>query len=469
LKQIDKWIKKFVWSGSIDSKKLVSLSWKKMCTPLSDGGLGMRSISKINEAGCLKLCWDLMHSKSHWFDILRNRFFTNNKPRASYIVSSIWPGVKKAFLVINQFSIWKVGDSKQISFWKDKWLSTCISDVISDTIDVGNLQNVMVEDIIVNGEWRIPHIVQQIAPFLASEIRGLTIPSVPIPDSYIWEESISGLMSFKDAYINRSSNSQPLPWCKLIWSPVVQPARTLVLWRVFHNIIATDDNLRRRGFLMVSCCSLCNQAYETSQHLFFECPFAIKWWNWLSSSIEFPLDISSPAALLSILDRNWSSQVKDLLISAITNIVWLIWGCQHHLQLLNHLQLQNLLCNAIYLSASNSKGTMKSSIQDFKILKFFKVACHPPSSPKTIQVNWIPPRNLWIKCNFDGAFKGCPGLAACGGILILGIAEVLLLAGFLVILAFLILFLLSSLLPCCPLRWLMIEVGGLFGLNAILC
>jgi hypothetical protein len=112
---------------------------------------------------------------------------------------------------------------------------------------------------------------------------------------------------------------------------------------------------------------------------------------------------------------------------------------------------------------------MKSSIQDFKILKFFKVACHPPSSPKTIQVNWIPPRNLWIKCNFDGAFKGCPGLAACGGILILGIAEVLLLAGFLVILAFLILFLLSSLLPCCPLRWLMIEVGGLFGWNAILC
>jgi hypothetical protein len=32
LKQIDKWIKKFVWSGSIDSKKLVSLSWQKLCS-----------------------------------------------------------------------------------------------------------------------------------------------------------------------------------------------------------------------------------------------------------------------------------------------------------------------------------------------------------------------------------------------------------------------------------------------------
>ncbi|CAJ2637431.1 unnamed protein product [Trifolium pratense] len=85
-------------------------------------------------------------------------------------------------------------------------------------------------------------------------------------------------------------------------------------------------------------------------------------------------------------------------------------------QILNHVQLQNLLCNAIYLSASNSKGTMNSSIQDFKILKFFKVACHPPSTPKIIQVNWIPPPNLWIKCNSGGASKGSPGLAACGGI-----------------------------------------------------
>ncbi|GAU21491.1 hypothetical protein TSUD_242150 [Trifolium subterraneum] len=176
---------------------------------------------------------------------------------------------------------------------------------------------------------------------------GLTIPSIPIPDALIWEESISGLMSFKDAYMNRSSISQPLP-------------------------------------------CLCNQAYETSQHLFFECPFALKWWNWLSSAIEFPLDVSSPAALLN----NW----------------------RFDKQILNHVQLHDLLCNAIYLSASNSKGTMKSSIQEFKILKFFKVACHPPSAPKIVQVNWIPPPNLWIKCNSDGASKGCPGLSACGGI-----------------------------------------------------
>ncbi|GAU33046.1 hypothetical protein TSUD_152010 [Trifolium subterraneum] len=253
----------------------------------------MRSISKINEAGCMKLCWDLLHSKSHWFAILRN-------------------------------SIWKVGDGNKISFWKDKWLSACIGDVISETIDVGNLQTVMVENIIVNGEWRIPLIVQQFAPLLAYEIMGLTIPSIPIPDALIWEESISGLMSFKDAYMNRSSISQPLPWCKLIWSP----------------------------------------AYETSQHLFFECPFALKWWNWLSSTIEFPLDISSPAALLSILEII-GDLINKFLIMFNSKIYFAMqFTCQH----------------------------------------------------QTLKVNWIPPPNLWIKCNSDGASKGCPGLFACGGI-----------------------------------------------------
>ncbi|MCI14308.1 ribonuclease H protein [Trifolium medium] len=29
---------------------------------------------------------------------------------------------------------------------------------------------------------------------------------------------------------------------------------------------------------------------------------------------------------------------------------------------------------------------------------------------------WQPPLNTWIKCNIDGASKGNPGIAGCGGI-----------------------------------------------------
>lgn len=115
----------------------------------------------------------------------------------------------------------------------------------------------------------------------------------------------------------------------------MQPTKTLVLWRIFRNVIVTYGNLRR-GFVLVSFCSLYNHVYGTIHqviNLFSECSFALKWWNWLFSTIDcFFGPLFSFYNLLSILDWNWSSQVKNLIISDIANIVWLIWGCRKKLK-----------------------------------------------------------------------------------------------------------------------------------------
>lgn len=44
LKSIDKWIRKFVWSGDINTKKIVVVDWHRLCGPLKESGLGIRSI-----------------------------------------------------------------------------------------------------------------------------------------------------------------------------------------------------------------------------------------------------------------------------------------------------------------------------------------------------------------------------------------------------------------------------------------
>jgi len=81
--------------------------------------------------------------------------------------------------------------------------------------------------------------------------------------------------------------------------------------------------------------------------------------------------------LLSIFDRNWSSQVK----------FWLNWGCHNNLkiekQVPNHIQPQNLLTSVINMSASNSTH-IKFSMYDFKILFFFEAIYHPPFDLKLI-------------------------------------------------------------------------------------
>jgi len=62
IKDIERWMRNFVWSGDVNQRKLVTVSWHKVFLPLKEGGLGIRSMSKINEGANLKLCWELIHS-----------------------------------------------------------------------------------------------------------------------------------------------------------------------------------------------------------------------------------------------------------------------------------------------------------------------------------------------------------------------------------------------------------------------
>lgn len=73
LRDIEKWIKIFIWSGDIDKRKLVTVAWKKVCADLDEGGLGLRSLICLNQATNMKICWEMLHSEEHWAVILRSR------------------------------------------------------------------------------------------------------------------------------------------------------------------------------------------------------------------------------------------------------------------------------------------------------------------------------------------------------------------------------------------------------------
>jgi hypothetical protein len=47
LKEVEKCIRNFIWSGDIDKRKLVTVAWEKLCRPYSQGGLNIRSLTKL--------------------------------------------------------------------------------------------------------------------------------------------------------------------------------------------------------------------------------------------------------------------------------------------------------------------------------------------------------------------------------------------------------------------------------------
>jgi hypothetical protein len=71
LKDVERSMKNFIWSGDLHQKKLFTVAWKKVCKSLSEGGLGMRSLRTLNEASNLKLCWDLLNSQDQWGILLK--------------------------------------------------------------------------------------------------------------------------------------------------------------------------------------------------------------------------------------------------------------------------------------------------------------------------------------------------------------------------------------------------------------
>ena len=49
---------------------------------------------------------------------------------------------------------------------------------------------------------------------------------------------------------------------KLIWSSYIPPSKTLVLWKVFHRRLLTDQHIQHTGLLICSMSTLCEKQEE---------------------------------------------------------------------------------------------------------------------------------------------------------------------------------------------------------------
>ena len=97
LKDLEKWMRNFIWSGDINQRKLVIVAWHRVCKPYKEGGLGIRNLSDINEASNLKLCWEILQSNMQWAQLVRSRVLRVNKPINYHVSSSVWCSAKRKF------------------------------------------------------------------------------------------------------------------------------------------------------------------------------------------------------------------------------------------------------------------------------------------------------------------------------------------------------------------------------------
>lgn len=56
-----------------------------MCKLINEGGLGIRNLSKLNEAFDMKLGWDILHSHDAWAVLLRHKVIIQKKHNLSHL------------------------------------------------------------------------------------------------------------------------------------------------------------------------------------------------------------------------------------------------------------------------------------------------------------------------------------------------------------------------------------------------
>ncbi|XP_039686942.1 uncharacterized protein [Medicago truncatula] len=129
LRLLDSWLKNFIWSGDVNTRKVCTVAWKVLCQPWNEGGLDIKPTRLINEALILKLSWNLLATDSRWSNLLKRRYFSNGMPSSRYFKSSVWSGIKEFIGTILVNSLWIVGSGDSINFWTDNWLGAPLVDV----------------------------------------------------------------------------------------------------------------------------------------------------------------------------------------------------------------------------------------------------------------------------------------------------------------------------------------------------
>lgn len=415
LRLLDSWIKNFIWSGDVLMKKVCTVSWKVMCRPWDEGGLDIKPTRLINEALILKLSWDLIARETQWSHLFKRRYFSNGQPSMRYFKSSVWSGIKLHIGTVVSNSLWIVGNGNNIHFWTDNWLGVPLVDLMNIDVDFHGHMKGMVSEVIVNGTWNIPAAIFDFGD-IKERLAAVVIPRTQLTDVMVWRHSLDGVLNSKMASSFLRPPSQVRTWAASIWRDAVPPSHSFIFWRLVHRKMPTDENLRSRGCIVVSVCSLCLETAETSEHLFLSCSFASRLWAWIEGKLNCVIDYSSVETLLDCRPLRCSSQVSDIFLAAILHTIHTIWWARNAVRfsdLKPTIHAAKIRIHSfIALSGNFSKG--KCLISDFAFLDSFAVSPHCRSVKDIIMVLWKAPSSPWLKVNTDGSVIG--GHAACGGL-----------------------------------------------------
>jgi hypothetical protein len=115
--RIEKLQRDFLWGGIRDEFKYYLVSWDKVCSPIFEGGLGIRNLRPFNRALLGKWLWRFGSERELWWTINTAAY----RELIGAFGVEVWKNIIKDWDSFSRFTRFVVGDGSKISSRHDLW------------------------------------------------------------------------------------------------------------------------------------------------------------------------------------------------------------------------------------------------------------------------------------------------------------------------------------------------------------
>ncbi|GJV77011.1 hypothetical protein Tco_1508595 [Tanacetum coccineum] len=228
---------RFLWCQRELTKGKAKISWKSVCKPKEQGGLGIKNLQLWNETLLIKQLWNVIAKKNtiwvKWVnsEILRGKSIWEVNANANS--SAGWKEMLRLRDKIRKHVLWKIGDGKDINTWYDNRNihGPLCADITSREIyDAGLSIETTIADLIVvcRDNWpegwldEFPVLHQYGFPRILNNRK----------DTIVWvnKEGNEKLFSIKNVWKDMEVDDGKVDWYNVIWFNKNIPRHAFVLW-----------------------------------------------------------------------------------------------------------------------------------------------------------------------------------------------------------------------------------------------
>jgi len=150
---IEKLQRDFLWGGMGEEFKYHLVSWEKVCTPISNGGLGIRNLVLFNRALLGKWLWRFGMDRDAWWRVAVDSKYGSlwggwcSREVAEAFGVGLWKYIRKGWENFSKFLRYEVGDGNRTRFWHDLWCGdTILKEVFPDFFGIARVKDASVAD-----------------------------------------------------------------------------------------------------------------------------------------------------------------------------------------------------------------------------------------------------------------------------------------------------------------------------------